>query len=353
MIKPPHDILQQTVVDVELESNGDGSNAIATLDALRVSEEKPRYLSSQYPNLTPSTESGDKRDHKAHGQKPEERPFDNENVDETDSAPEYPEGGYGWIVLIGAVMVTFWSPGIQFAWGIYQTHLIRENSIPGADASQLSWVGSIAAWGFFVAGPVIVPITAKIGERATLSIALGVLNQYFNKRRGLANGIASAGASVGASVMSTVLRVMLSQIDFRWTLRILGIVMFVVMALATVILRPYRPTRASRDGRNQDAAIRAANVDLKSYRLDFTIFKHLRFTIFLFGTILYGMTALSITQSIPGYAVSVGISSENAAHMITASSITSVFFRLATGYLADRIGVFNEVLGALLIKNAT
>ncbi|KAF9097653.1 hypothetical protein BGX27_000923 [Mortierella sp. AM989] len=391
MAKPPHDIPQQTVVGLELESHGDASNAKATSNIIGFSEKSLKYLSSQYPIMTPSMQSGNKSDHKTHDQEKEKCSFNNENVDEADSAPEYLEGGYGWIVLIGAVMVSFWSPGLHFAWGIYQSHLVRDNIIPGANASSLSWVGSIAAWGLLVVGPVIVPITAKIGERATLSIgtfllaagyigasfatqywhlyltlgflfgfggcfayftALGVLNQYFNKRRGLANGIVTAGGSIGTSVMAMALRVMLPQIGFRWTLRILGIVMFAVIALATVLIRPYHPVRPSRigvDGRNQDVVIRAANVDVKSYRLDIQIFKHLRFTIFIIGTILYGMTVLSIIQIIPGYAISLGISSEDAAHMVTASSITSIFFRLVMGHLADHIGVFNIsiILGLL------
>ncbi|KAG0334799.1 hypothetical protein BG004_000269, partial [Podila humilis] len=140
--------------------------------------------------MTPSMQSGDKSDHKTHDQEKEERSFDNENVDDADSAPEYPEGGYGWIVLIGAVMVSFWSPGLHFAWGIYQSHLVRDNIIPGANASSLSWIaGYIGAsfatqyWHLYLT----LGFLFGFGGCFAYFTALGVLNQYFNKRRGLAN----------------------------------------------------------------------------------------------------------------------------------------------------------------------
>ena len=51
-----------------------------------------------------------------------------------------PDGGYGWVVVGCASILTFWFVGTTYSWGVIQEALIR--STPG-NAAVLPWVGSL------------------------------------------------------------------------------------------------------------------------------------------------------------------------------------------------------------------
>lgn len=52
-----------------------------------------------------------------------------------------PEGGYGWIVIIGCAILSWWAVGTSYCWGVIQNALVEEGL---SSPAKLSFVGSMA-----------------------------------------------------------------------------------------------------------------------------------------------------------------------------------------------------------------
>ncbi|KAG9323427.1 hypothetical protein KVV02_008827 [Mortierella alpina] len=365
----------------------------------------------------------------------------------------YPEGGHGWPVLVATFIAAFWCLGVTFCWGVFQEHFLRTNPFPGADARHLSWVGSLSCASVFAAAPAIVIMIQKMGAWTVLALgiisatsgfigasfatafwhlyitigllfgsggclvyftSITVLAQYFNRRRGVVVGIAISGSGIGASVMAPVLRYLLSQLDFRWTMRILGGCMFVCLSLAACLVRPFNQTPSALTIRTQpdlgvvdltpsstSAAQRVDpscnnstgtnNSSLKTIRsrtgtedehrrplsrndsmahspsvstvptassptddtansLDFALFQSISYTLIFVGTNLFALVYLVPLLLAPSYATSIGLTAAQGATMISISSAVGIVSRIIIGYISDRYGVLNSTVVCCFIS---
>jgi hypothetical protein len=82
---------------------------------------------------------------------------------------EVPDGGYGWTVVAGSAVITFWYIGVSYSWGVIQAALVNSGL---STASTLSFVGSLMPAGISFLGVLNATIIRKIGARA--AAALGV-----------------------------------------------------------------------------------------------------------------------------------------------------------------------------------
>ncbi|KAI1316303.1 hypothetical protein EDD11_010146 [Mortierella claussenii] len=190
---------------------------------------------------------------------------------------DYPEGGFGWLVVLSSFVVNFWAFGPNVTFGIYQAYILKENTFPGALATQISWVGSIGTAAMFIPGPFVAPMTRFLGLRAVVAIgilisslgyilasfatqlwhlyltqgflfgvgggmvffsSISVTAQYFEKRRGLANGIAVAGSGIGGLALAPLTRWLIAQVGIHWCQRIIGFAVLGFMAAIFPFIRP-------------------------------------------------------------------------------------------------------------------
>ena len=54
--------------------------------------------------------------------------------------------------------------------------------------------------------------------------AVSIISQYFDKRRGLATGLAVSGSGFGAFALSPLTHVLIENLGWRWSLRVIGMV---------------------------------------------------------------------------------------------------------------------------------
>ncbi|KAF9370538.1 hypothetical protein CPB97_002669, partial [Podila verticillata] len=87
---------------------------------------------------------------------------------------DYPEGGFGWLVVLASFVVNFWTFGPNITWGVHQEYHIKAETFPGVAAAQLSWVGSIGTAAMFISGPFVAPMTRFLGLRAVVAIGIFV-----------------------------------------------------------------------------------------------------------------------------------------------------------------------------------
>ncbi|KAF9934260.1 hypothetical protein FBU30_002678 [Linnemannia zychae] len=209
---------------------------------------------------------------------------DGEVVENTDNVSiidgrivSYPEGGFGWLVVLASFLVNFWAFGPNMTFGIYQNYFLSVDTFQGALATDISWVGSIGTAAMFIPGPFVAPLTRRLGLKAVVAIgivlatlglilasfytqlwhlyltqgfmfgvggglvffsSISVTAQYFEKRRGLANGMAVAGSGIGGLSISPLTRFLIAQVGVRWCQRIIGIAVFVFMGIAFPFIRP-------------------------------------------------------------------------------------------------------------------
>jgi hypothetical protein len=71
----------------------------------------------------------------------------------------FPDGGYGWIVVLSCSVIAFWFVGTSYSWGVIQKELVQEHI---ASASTLSFVGGLT--------PMCIAVFAILNARLLMSI---------------------------------------------------------------------------------------------------------------------------------------------------------------------------------------
>eukprot|EP00842_Homolaphlyctis_polyrhiza_P002236 jgi/Hompol1/3012/HPOL_006294-RA len=149
---------------------------------------------------------------------------------------------------------------------------------------------------------------------------LGAIAGWFDKRRGLANGIAVAGGGVGGFALGPFLRLLLTQVGWRWTLRIIGIMAGTVICISALFLRPRIKKHAS-------------------LKLDLSLFKDSMFVR------LYAVcTIQAFAYFIPFFFLpNNGMTKEQGALLVGITNGSSAVGRIALGLTSDFFGSINSL----------
>ncbi|CAL1283660.1 unnamed protein product [Larinioides sclopetarius] len=191
-----------------------------------------------------------------------ETPKPDEEGDQTLAIPRPPDGGWGWMVVLGSFMCNVIVDGIIFSYGLFLPELAKDlNESKG----KLAWVGSLLAGFYLIAGPIVSGLANTYGTRpvtiigtviSAISFALASLSPnveclclafgvcggigfgfiylpavvtvgfYFDRRRAFATGLAVCGSGVGTFIMAPLVQYLLFAFDWRGTMLILaGIVL--------------------------------------------------------------------------------------------------------------------------------
>ena len=67
--------------------------------------------------------------------------------------------------------------------------------------------------------------------------SVGVVPQWFTKKRSLANGIATAGSGLGGMMYSLATNAMIESLGVGWAFRILGTLAFVVNFVCAILMK--------------------------------------------------------------------------------------------------------------------
>ncbi|MCJ1404982.1 hypothetical protein MMC11_008208 [Xylographa trunciseda] len=274
----------------------------------------------------------------------------------------FPEGGSrAWCVVIGCAGVMFCTLGHVNAFGVYQeyyeTHQLQDHS-----PSDISWIGSLQIFFQFAGGLVGGPLFDRYGAKViwpaaavyifcimmtsicesyyqfmlaqgvlaglalgmTMSPCMAATAQYFNKNRGAAIGCAIAGSSLGGVVFPIALGKMLynPQLGFGWTIRIIGFVMLIVLAISCSGIRARLPPR-------------------KDQFFLPSAFKEPTYLASLSAGFLMLLGFFVPFFYLPVYAVEHGMDKELASYLLAILNAASFFGRVIPGILADKIGRYN------------
>jgi MFS family permease len=88
-------------------------------------------------------------------------------------------------------------------------------------------------------------VLTGIGGGIFFCPVMGLMSTYFEKKRGLALGFATSGNATGGILYGVVVRQLLPSIGFTWTVRVLGFINLVTLAVTVAFMKPRLPPRKS------------------------------------------------------------------------------------------------------------
>lgn len=123
--------------------------------------------------------------------------------------------------------------------------------------------------------------------------SVGVVPQWFSKRRSFANSIATAGSGLGGLIYSLGTNAMIESIGLNWAFRVLAIIALVVNTICTILIR------------DRNKAVGAIHI-----AFDVRLFERVEFLLLLGWGFFSMLGYIVLLFSLPSYARSVGLSAQ-------------------------------------------
>ncbi|KAJ1913561.1 hypothetical protein H4219_005164 [Mycoemilia scoparia] len=286
-------------------------------------------------------------------------------LDSLGSSPnEYPDGGYGWVVVICCFLLEAFTEGPMAAFGVYQEHYVNDKFKGEVSNSTISFIGTLAPATMSICGLFGGKLCERFGFKlvpfvGVIIISLGYLlasfsnqtwqlfitqgfmtgmgtslaflpavstpSQWFYKRRGLATGFVVTGVGAGGMLWSLLTRLMISKVGSAWSLRITAMLEFGVGTVCLLLIK----TRF---------------VEGKPRALNWNVFKDIRLWGILGFFALASLASLIPLFYLPSYATSKGYNVDTGALLVTVGNLSSTLGRLITSIVSDYIGSGNIAL---------
>ncbi|XP_006002033.1 monocarboxylate transporter 3 [Latimeria chalumnae] len=298
-----------------------------------------------------------------------------------------PDGGWGWVVLLGCFVITGFSYAFPKAVSVYFKELMYDFHIGYSDTA---WISSIMLAMLYGTGPVssilvnqfgcrpvmlvggllasagmvlasfstnIIELYLTAGVVTGLGLALNfqpsliMLGRYFDKRRPLANGLAAAGSPVFLSALSPLGQFLLETFGWRGGFLIMGGLLLNCCTCGAVMRPLERPGREwSRDrhevremlpmGRSEDSrgtkkkSKKAAAAKKHQKLLDFSVFSNRGFVIYTIAKFILVLGLFVPPIMIVNYAKDMGIPDTEAAFLLSIIGFIDIVARPSCGVIA-------------------
>lgn len=123
--------------------------------------------------------------------------------------------------------------------------------------------------------------------------SVGVVPQWFSKKRSFANSIATAGSGIGGLIYSLGTNAMIQSVGLGWAFRILAIVAFAVNTICTILIK---------DRNKAVGAIQAA--------FDISLLRRVEYLLLLAWGFFSMLGYIVLLFSLPSYARSIGLTAQ-------------------------------------------
>ncbi|KAH6649955.1 major facilitator superfamily domain-containing protein [Chaetomium tenue] len=302
---------------------------------------------------TPDVFSGEK------GTGSDESPVETDSPEEA----EFKEGGYGWVVVFSVLLVNAHTWGLNSSYAVFLAYYLRSGTIAGASPLGFAFVGGLSISISLLVSPLATWSIGRFGTATSLRIGVvleaisfigasfsthiwhlllsqgvcfglglgfcftstvGVVPQWFTKRRSFANSVATCGSGFGGLTYALGTNAMISNLGLAWAFRILAILAFVVNGACSLILR------------DRNKAVGAVHIPFHK-----DLFKRLEFWLFVgwgfFSLLGYVIVVFSITD----YAQSVGFTASQGSLAASIFNLSQGIGRPLIGLVSDRFGRIN------------
>ena len=277
--------------------------------------------------------------------------------------PPPPNGGYGWVCTVAVATINAHTWGLNSSYGVFLAHYLTNNAFPGATSLEYALIGSLSFSCALLVSPLATICVREYGTKPTMAagvvmqtlsfifaslankiwhlfltqgilfgIGMGflfvpsvaIIPQWFTTKRSLANGLSACGSGLGGVVYSFASGAMIEKLGLAWTLRILGIISFVVNTACTLLVRDRNKAVGSTVIAFETALIKRAEYVLL---LLFGWFSMLGYVVLIF--------------SLASYANAIGLNASQAALISAMFNLGQGVGRPIVGYFSDRTGRIN------------
>jgi MFS family permease len=280
--------------------------------------------------------------------------------------PPPPNGGYGWVCTAASAVVNGHTWGLNSSYGVFLAWYLSHNTFPGATSLEYAFVGSLSVSCAMLISPLATTTTRLFGTRTTMFIgvclesasligasfaktiwqlflsqgvcfglgmgflfigSVPVVPQWFTTRRSLASGIATCGSGLGGLVYSLAAGAMLETIGLAWAFRVLGIIVFVVNTICTILMRDRNKIIGS---------------SLLAFDMD--IFKRPEYLLLGAWGWFSMLGYIVLIFSLSNYTNAVGLSNSQAAVISALFNLGQAIGRPPIGYFSDSVGRINMAM---------
>ena len=161
---------------------------------------------------------------------------------------------------------------------------------------------------------------------------INILSQWFSTKRTLANGISAAGSGIGGLSFSFAAGAMIRQLSLGWSLRITGIVAFVMNFTAAIFVRD-----------------RNAQVQPRQRPFDLDLLVRTEVLFLLSWVFLSMLGYITLLYSLSDFALSIGLSRTQATQVTAFLNMGTAIIRPFIGVASDRLGRFEVATGLTLL----
>lgn len=277
--------------------------------------------------------------------------------------PPPPNGGYGWVCTACVAVINAHTWGLNSSYGVFLAYYLTNDTFPGATSLEYAFIGSLSISCALLISPLATILVREIGTKPTLLLGIvlesaslicasfaykiwhlfltqgvlfgigmgflfvpsvGIVPQWFTTRRALANGYATAGSGLGGLLYSLATGAMIQSIGLAWAFRVLGILVFGVNIICTILVKDRNKIIGSRQS-----------------AFDIHLFKRPEYLLLL-GYGFFSMLAyIVLIFSLANYANFIGLSASQASVVSAIFNLGQAFGRPFIGYFSDRTGRIN------------
>lgn len=304
-----------------------------------------------------------------------------------------PDGGWGWAIVFGASISTGFAYSFPKAFTIFYKEL---QDIYNISYGQIAWISSIMCATTYGGGPISSILVTRYGSRPVVMVGgllcglgmisasfctniyqlyacagfitgLGlafnlqpsviIIGKYFLKRRPAANGIAMAGSPIMLSTLAPLNQFLFDNFGWRGSFLILGAILL-NCCVAGALFRPIgegagpakgQPIKQAKETLKEkpDAGTvemvppgnekKKDNDCCENFNkfLDFSLFKHRGFLIYLIGNVLMFLGFFSPIVFLTPYAKHLEMEEYKAATLLSILAIVDMIARPVTGLIAN------------------
>ena len=183
---------------------------------------------------------------------------------------------------------------------------------------------------------------------AVFTPLLSTVARWFIQRRGMMTGVVMAGAGVGMIILPLLINWLIFAYNWRIACLILGIVILIVVVLTAQFLKR-DPSKVGQAAYGEsDTVEEGLKLGTKGFSAKEAMLTR-QFWLFFATLICYGFCIFSIQVHIAPYATDIGISTTNAAIILSTIGGASIIGQIGLGSAGDKIGYKRTFLIGLVL----
>lgn len=299
---------------------------------------------------------------------------------------------YGWVVVIAGLIIGLISFGIRYSFGVFFKSIETEFDLTRAATSGIFSVYMVLAsvfsilggWALDKYGPrrvtflmgsftgisllltsqasaswqlfISYSLLLSLGTGAIFVVVNSTVSRWFDQRRGFAVGITSSGGGAGVFFIAPFATYLISNFDWRTAFIVLGSIAWLVVASLSILLRKDPGDIGLLPDGAKPEAVEIKPQNNKPSTQGFSLLEASRTSNFWFLGLVWLLLSVNVhlilTHTIP-HATDMGISSIDAAVILSVMGGAAILGRIAGGRVSDIIGRKTPAIICALLQAGT